>query len=549
MASGGSRGRLWRPGGGPLPAREVAGVVGDTTVAPRIDGPRHLGRTTGSSSGRSVTGEGMKWSDIVKLEFVVCFRPLWEAAEASERHIKKEKDQQNPAGRKRLHGISEALLFVITAKIFGGYRAADKILGDTEIWERLARAVARAYPNDPDRRLPLEPIERHHFGYMRDLFICGKVNDEGGGSIEELAEHLLKAAFEAAVDTDMLDPDPGTVTHLDASQVAAGDGTWIRARYQASERDCAEAAREGQKLRCDPDAVAYRDKDSPDRSRGFTAVFGSCRNAHRQERITLFADIKPKGMTDATFFRYMMLQAKQEHPELTKGLKGIAYDMAVSSADMDAFLRAGIIPISKVPRISGGHPSMSNLGKHKFKLRAGNRISETVVAVDGPPTIEAIDSNGDAQTVPLTRTKTIKRGDPRRYRWYNDYEVPDYPVVPLDLVGATTTIRQDSTTDEIEVEPHQRRTRSLRVISEADEDFDRLYGLREDTESNNSQYKQTLHLRRARTVGANNLRLDLLAYQCDTIITTLVAHHLRTGSSLKGWFGDCPPPYRRKHTG
>ena len=29
------------------------------------------------------------------------------------------------------------------------------------------------------------------------------------------------------------------------------------------------------------------------------------------------------------------------------------------------------------------------------------------------------------------------------------------------------------------------------------------------------------------------LHLDLLAYQCVTIITTLMAHHRRTGSSLK----------------
>ena len=71
----------------------------------------------------------------------------------------------------------------------------------------------------------------------------------------------------------------------------------------------------------------------------------------------------------------------------------------------------------------------------------------------------------------------------------------------------------------------------------------------EDSESNNSQYKQTLHHGRARTVGANNLRLDLLAYQCVTIITALMGHHRRTGSSLKGWFGDSPPPYRGDPTG
>ena len=120
-----------------------------------------------------------------------------------------------------------------------------------------------------------------------------------------------------SVYTDMLDPDAGTVTHLGASQVAAGDGTWIRALYQASERHCAEAAREGQKLRCDPDTVAYYDKNSQDRSRGFPAVFGSCRNAHRQERITLFADAttnpktNPKNPAPRRFTRFLFLDTSQ----------------------------------------------------------------------------------------------------------------------------------------------------------------------------------------------------------------------------------------------
>ena len=40
------------------------------------------------------------------------------------------------------------------------------------------------------------------------------------------------------------------------------------------------------------------------------------------------------------------------------------------------------------------------------------------------------------------------------------------------------------------------------------------------------------------------MRLDLLAYQMLTIITALVANHRRTGTTLKGWFGTRPPPYR-----
>ena len=179
----------------------------------------------------------------------------------------------------------------------------------------------------------------------------------------------------------------------------------------------------------------------------------------------------------------------------------------------------------------------------------GQQTCRQVVAVDGAPTIETVDSDGIAHVVPLSRARTYARKHPRRCTYYSDYAVRDHPLVPPDLVGATTSVRHNSTRDERDRRPHRRRTRALRIVSEADPDFDSLYGLREDSESNNSQYKQTLHHGRARTVGANSLRLDLLAYQCVTIITALVAHQRRVNSSLKGWFGDSPPPYRGNPTG
>ena len=280
-------------------------------------------------------------------------------------------------------------------------------------------------------------------------------------------------------------------------------------------------------------------------------MMGSWRNPHRQERVVTFADIKPRGKTDATVFTDMTLQTKQTHPDLTKGLNSIVYDMALSSPDCDALLEGGIIPISKVSRTSDGNPAAANLGDHIFRLVSdpGQQTSIQVDAVDGAATITTVDSDGIAYFVPLSRVNTLKREYPHRCTFYNNYAIPDHPLVPPHLVGAITSIRLNSTDEERKIRPHgqqrhERRTRALRDVSEADPDFDSLYGLREDSESNNSQYKQTLHHGRARTVGANSLRLDLLAYQCVTIITALVAHHRRVNSSLKGWFGDCPPPYR-----
>lgn len=362
---------------------------------------------------------------------------------------------------------------------------------------------------------------------------------------------MTQAALEAIVHMGGLDPNAGSVTHPVTTQLLVGDGTWIPARYQASKRKRDEAARTGRKLRRDPDAVAYHDENSHGGVRGFEAVMGSWRSPHRQERAVTFVDIKPRGKSDATVFTDMTLETRQKHPALTEGLKGIVYDMALASQDIDRLLDGGINPISKVPRTSQGHPAAVNLGDHMFRLASspGQQIPKRVVASDGAPVIETVDSDGIVHVVPLTRTRSYLRKHARRCTFYADYLVPDHPLVPPPLVGATTSIRHNSTAHERTTKPHRRRTRALRIISEADADFDSLYGLREDSESNNSQYKQTLHHGRARTVGAASLRVDLLAYQCFTIITALVAHHRRTKVSLKGWFGDSPPPYRGDPTG
>ena len=544
-----SRGRIWRPGCEPLPAREVAAAVGDTSVAPRADGPQSLSfaESTGSGSTRSVNGEGLEWSTDEMLVFAVSFKPLWEAAESEERRINAA--FMPSAGRKRLHSIFEAHLFAIAAKVTGGYRAADRTLSDPVLWERLARAVERAYPDNPDRRLSSQPIRRHHYSWLRKHHL-----DED--AIAELMERLTEAPIEAIVHMGGLDPKAGSVTHMDTThmdttQMLTGDGTWIPARYKASERDCIEAARAGRQLRSDPDAVAYHDENSPGGSRGFPAVMGLWRSPHRQERVVTFADIKPRGKSDVTVFTEMTLQTKQTHPDLAKGLNGIAYDMALSSEDCDALLDGGIIPISKVRRTGGGNPSKANLGDRIFHLDSnpGQQTSIKVVAVDGAATITTVDSDGIAYFVPLSRVTNRERKHPYRCTFYIDYAVPDHLLVLPHLREATTSIRHNSTPEEREMTPNRRRPRALRIVSEADPDFDSLYGLREDSESNNSQYKQTLHHGRARTVGANNLRLDRLAYQCVTIITALVAHHCRVNSSLKGWFGDSPPPYRGDPTG
>ena len=89
------------------------------------------------------------------------------------------------------------------------------------------------------------------------------------------------------------------------------------------------------------------------------------------------------------------------------------------------------------------------------------------------------------------------------YWFYGTWQIPDFPGVPRNLRYAKTKIRHNSTADEIADKTP--RTRSLRVIPEIDESFNRLFGLREDSESMHHHPKMTMPNQRPNTV--RNFRL------------------------------------------
>ncbi len=116
----------------------------------------------------------------------------------------------------------------------------------------------------------------------------------------------------------------------------------------------------------------------------------------------------------------------------------------------------------------------------------------------------------------------------------------DRPEVPKRLRGAIGRIRHNSTEDEITT--GRRRTRALRPIPPGTDEFHRLFGLREDSESMHHHLKSHLVNRRARTVGLQRQQLNMHACQAITAIKALIAHSIRTGASLDEFFGNWRPP-------
>ncbi len=135
-------------------------------------------------------------------------------------------------------------------------------------------------------------------------------------------------------------------------------------------------------------------------------------------------------------------------------------------------------------------------------------------------------------------TKTNKAGTSIIY---GTWRIPANSLVPRSLAGAETRIRHNSTPEERQARPHRRRTRALSALPQSDPHFAKVYGARQDSESIFSDFKSRLRHSRARSPGADNLRLELAAYQLHVAVRALIAYSQRTGDALQDWFGNHYP--------
>ena len=83
--------------------------------------------------------------------------------------------------------------------------------------------------------------------------------------------------------------------------------------------------------------------------------------------------MKPGEAHDATIAVDALLELMERVPSLRAGLRGLVYDMALSDADYDRLMDAGLIPVEKVRRRNDGSRAAEALGPHDFKTRQGHK--------------------------------------------------------------------------------------------------------------------------------------------------------------------------------
>ena len=481
---------------------------------------------------RNVKGEPIKWSPDQETDSLACLDLLWKVAEHHEERI----DQPGPrVGRPRLHTVFEAFLFEAAMPIFGGYRAVERKFQDLQNWNRLRLSIKQAYPNHPNRRLSLRPITRRQYFYFREHHM----SEEDLGTVHRSA---TEGCLEASLEMGMLDPTKGSLTHPDPTQILLGDGTRIKDRFKhGAEGSYDEDG--NQTRRYDRDSVQYHAKEYKYKGTAFgqNLVLLIGRNPYRNERVIIDADFvtdQPEGTT----FANMILDLINSHPEVTKGLRGVTYDMGLHPKDIDRLMDAGLITIVKVPRAKGTKPKSIALGPHDFTHPlTGQTFTLTVTAVDGTPCITLFHTDNHDYYQPLERIQTKRNRNKNTYTFYGIWYIPHTRIVNPALAGATTTIRHSSTTAEKKATPHRRRSTALRQTPETDPDFDRLSGLRQDSESGNSEIKYLLPNDRARTVGLHRQRINMIFYRLYRLNKALTAYHNRTNQDPTRWYGQQHP--------
>jgi len=532
----------------PVLRTDIDTIIGDLSAAARKDGPSSKPNSSASSnSPRNVKGRRWDRSVLEFLELVASFGPLWELSEQVEALIDASPGPRKP-GREREYRVIEVFIFAVAVWVYRSHTAAHDNFSDPKNWERLRSAVRERWGAlHPDRELSPHPMTRHKHYRFRKRF-KGYVDDH---LLVVMKRLITDMSVEGALFIGLFNPEAGdSLAHPDSTRMLTGDGTWLRAPYNVDAPMI--DPRTGQVRRRDATAVLYHGNDAGLQFKPcHQAVIVSGRNLHPNERVVLFAGVMPpEGVlgtrSDATMAVQATLQLLDEHEALRAGVRGMAYDMQMDSEDKDDLLDSGLTYTVK-SRITSRRKAASRvLGPLRFVHKDGTKSKHVVTAIADTPCLSRL--VGNKQVVQPLRRVTLERKRRKRERaWtiYGIFEVPDTEVVPRELVGACVRIPHNSTKTERETVPyHTRRTRALSPIPESDPWFDEIYGIREDSESINSDIKSRLPHGRCRTPGAENLTFELLAYQLMVLIKALNSYCRRTGADSTRWFGQQPPAAR-----
>jgi hypothetical protein len=456
------------------------------------------------------------FSALERLEALVANDALFKLAEIVP------KREPGRGGRPRDYPVYMWFLFDALLSVYGSGRRVEAELGHPVVWGRLRSLIREALPKRPDMWLSDRPMRRHHYLYGRTRYLTAP------GVLEQIAELHQKLATEQAQQCGLLDSEgPGSWTHPDLSRMLYADGKVVTPLFRAKPgyKQVDKTTGEIHYPRVESDA-GFHVEGTGEMVWGTKFVMIAARHPEPHSRFILdVACVEKPGAEAATALDRLVGLAP-----LIPGAQGVIYDTAFRGVHHQRLMRdLGWVSINRVT---------ANAGSRKHPRKDRKRVEKTVyvetktirtpqgdqqirlISQGGRIGLGEVTESGKPVFVPLDRIRTHRNADKRgTYRWYNQYRLPEH------LGAGVVAVRLHTNAEDKKRKFN--RAENVRQIPPGDPDFEVLYRRRNDAESINRHFDDTLWLRRAHSVGNRRQLLNMITYALG--VNALSMHVRRQG--------------------
>lgn len=395
-------------------------------------------------------------------------------------------------GRPRKHPAWVPLAYGALTRHFKSSNHTDAELANG-LWELLCKEAANHGLDDPGT----EPFQYWHYQYWRNQLAHD--DDRRTSTLETFTHTALEHANATGL---LVETAGGSLTRPSPRRTIYGDGTVVRPAFRPPADNDDEEADDADAGRQDPDCAVHHRHDGP--IHGSNYVIVSTRQADAHSRIILGLDHVPRpGLEADTALALIQRVADIAGP----GLQAVVYDGAFQGTHIDTLMRShGLVVVNRLAAARRhsrrrATPKQRPLGTYTHQTRRGpcahvlhtnnGQVVEVAISDDGTPTI--------IDTTTRKQVRRVRRAD-GTYRFHLGIHIncPNgnwITWISPHAGGARDTLPE-----------------RVRLIPPDDPYFTTLYALRNDAESLNSQYKRTLLVDRAASIGWQRQLIDLLHY-------------------------------------
>lgn len=422
-------------------------------------------------------------------------------------------------GRPSQYPAFMLIVFEALLSVYGSARQVEAELAHPLVWNHIRTVIAKRFRDLPDMHLPAVPMRRHHYLYAR------KRSLQIPGLLEQLAGRHRELAAHQAEELGLCDPNgSGSWTHPNPERMLHADGKVVAPLYRAKPGDTRVDRTTGEIVarRAEHDAGLHYE-GTGETAWGTKFVLVAARTDDTHGRVILDVGWVPRPGAEAA----TAISSFERVAPLLPGAQGVIYDTALRGVHHQRLLRdLGWLSINRVtaktagaetPRRGEGQrePKSAHIEDKTLQLPNGASVTLRLYARDGAVGLGRLTDTGDLTFETLRRVRTRRTRDKNgKYRWYNDYELPDHygrQVVTVRLHG-----------NEHDTRRKLNRTENVRPIPAGDADFARLYRRRNDAESINRGLDDSLWLGRAHSVGHQRQHLNLLGFAL--MVNSLARH-------------------------